>query len=907
MSSRSAAPFLFAVVAALATVTPIQAQQGTITGRVVDASSMRPLPAAQISVEGGYGALSDARGSFSFRLPAGQYDVRVDLIGYTSSSTSVTVTAGGTVDVDFSLLATAISLRGVVVTSDAARSERSTQSLPTAAQIATVDRIEVQAGATPVDYVKSMAGVDAIQTGITQSNTVTRGFNNVFSGALLVLTDNRYARVPSLRLNAFNMIPAPTLDIERVEVFLGPASALYGPNSANGVMHIITSNPIDKPGTTVSVSGGSQSIFSGAFRQNFRFSDKVGLKITGQYFQGEDFVYLDPVEEAAKLPPTDPDYNPLVGARDFDVERYSGEVRLDVRPWEGSTDGLKFTYGMNNLGSSIELTGIGAGQGYDWKYQFGQVQFERDGFFAQAFLNASDAGDSFLLRTGQPLIDMSTMAAAQAQYAFNLTSRAEVTTGFDYSKTTPKTGGTITGANEDMDETTELGGYLSATLSLAPTLDFTGALRLDDHEHLEDPVWSPRLGLVFTPKQGQALRATYNRAFSTPTTNNLFLDITAGQIPITTGINYRVQTLGVPTTGLTWNNQCAGGVNSYCMYSPFAPGTELPATGTALWDGVVVPFALQDPTLQAALGQLGITPQQFAQIVAGPTPADMGSNLLRFNSEDPSVPFVPDPGVSTLSRMKPTITNTYELGYQGLVANRVNFSVSVYRSEIQDFVGPLRVETPSVFLNGQDVASFVSQRLQGASVPGAVADQIGAGIAANAARVPLGTVAPDQRQSSDVILTYRNFGNVELWGTDIGFEAYATDALVINGSYSFVSEECFDVDEDGACSSAADIALNAPTNKGTLGARYMLPDLGLEFGARGRFSETFAMNSGVYVGQVDQFTVYDANVAWRVPSYDGLIVSLTVNNLSDNKHQEFIGAPEIGRMALVKLQYQFGN
>jgi iron complex outermembrane receptor protein len=87
----------------------------------------------------------------------------------------------------------------------------------------------------------------------------------------------------------------------------------------------------------------------------------------------------------------------------------------------------------------------------------------------------------------------------------------------------------------------------------------------------------------------------------------------------------------------------------------------------------------------------------------------------------------------------------------------------------------------------------------------------------------------------------------------------------------------------------------------------MLPDVGLEFGARGRFSEAFAMNSGVYVGQVQKFTVFDANVAWRVPSYDGLIVSLTVNNLADNKHQEFIGAPEIGRIGMLKLQYEFGN
>jgi iron complex outermembrane receptor protein len=343
------------------------------------------------------------------------------------------------------------------------------------------------------------------------------------------------------------------------------------------------------------------------------------------------------------------------------------------------------------------------------------------------------------------------------------------------------------------------------------------------------------------------------------------------------------------------------------MYSPFAPGVELPATGTLFWDDVVVPAALQDPQLQGALALLGLTPEEFAAIIGSPTPADMGSTLLRFNSENPDVPFVPDPGVTALDRMRPTITNTYEVGYEGLLASRVNLSVSVYRSEIEDFVGPLRVETPSVFLNGQDVATFVAGRLIGAGVPAGAAATIAANIAPTAARVPFGTVAPDQRPSEDVLLTYRNFGDVNLWGTDIGFEAYATEEFIISGSYSFVSEECFDVDDDGACTSAADIALNAPTNKGTLGARYLFPSSGLEVGARARYSEGFLMNSGVYVGAVEEYTVFDANVAWRVPGYDGLIASLTVRNLTDNEHQEFVGAPEIGRLALLKLQYGFGG
>ena len=698
------------------------------------------------------------------------------------------------------------------------------------------------------------------------------------------------------------MIPVPPLDVDRIEVVLGPASALYGPNSANGVMHIITKSPIDDPGTTVSFAGGNRSIFSGAFRQAFRFNEKAGLKVTGQYFRGNDFKFRDPAEVAT---PSDT----LIALRVFDAERYGGEARFDLRPWEGSEDGVTFTYGLNQLVNSIELTGIGAGQAKDWRYQYGQVQLRRSGFFGQAFFNASDAGDTYLLRTGQPIVDKSTLFGAQAQYAFSPAERVDLVAGVDFSQTTPKTEGTITGSNELVDETTELGGYVSSTVALSERLDLVGALRVDNHEHLDDPVWSPRVGLVFEPRAGHAFRATYNRAFSTPTTNNLFLDLIAGTIPVGP-VNYNIRTLGVPQTGLTWTDQCPGGVNSFCMYSPFAPGMQLPATGTALWDGVVVPGLVADPDVVAALALMGLTPATFATIVGSPTPADMTSVLGRFNPEDPeNTPFLPDSAaaVTSVGRILPTITTTFEVGYQALIADRFKLSVSVYRNQIKDFVGPLRVETPNVFLDGASVAGFVATRLIGAGVPAFAATPFAAAIAPNAAMIPLGTVVPDQRTNSDLILTYRNFGDVNLWGTDIGLEAYATEELVFTGSYSWVSKECFDFNADGNCSSSADIALNAPTNKGSVGFRYDDRATGLVFGARGRFAGEFPMNSGVYVGTLDGYTVFDANVGYRVPGYEGFIVSLTVNNVFDNRHQEFIGAPRMGAVGLLQVQYQLGG
>jgi outer membrane receptor for ferrienterochelin and colicins len=895
--------FLLFVAAMVWLPQPGVAQQGTIAGRVVDSDTNQPVQAAQVSVLGagrGQGTLTDAQGAFSLSLAPGSYSLAIQFIGYQEARVDgIAVTRGGTTSMTVSLVPMALALDPFSVTVSRGRSER-TSAAPAAVNVTTPEIIEETATTTPVDYVKGMPGVDVIQTGLNQSNTVTRGFNNVFSGALLVLTDNRYARVPSLRLNAYNMIPATPLDIERVEVVLGPAAALYGPNSASGVMHIITTSPIDKPGSSFSLTAGGRSIFQGVFRQAWNFNDKSGLKISGQYFRGNDFVYTDPVEVAAMNPS-----NPKIGARDFNSERFGGEIRYDLRPWDNPDDGIIATYGLNQVVSSIELTGIGAGQAKDWKYQFGQVRLNKGRLFAQAFLNKSNSGDTFLLRTGAPTIDQSKMFAAQVQYGFLLGDRIDLITGIDYSKTTPQTEGTITGSNENNDNTTEVGGYLQSTITLSDKLDLVGAIRVDKHEHLEDPVYSPRAALVVKPIPGHTFRATYNRAFSTPTTNNLFLDLTAANIPITPGVGYRVQTFGVPSTGFTWNESCAGGVQNFCMYSPFAPGQKMPATGAALWDAVLVPLALQDPTLTATLPLLGLTPESFAAIVGNPQPGELNSVLLRFNSENPSVPFVPDPGVSPLGRMRPTITTTYEAGYQGLIANRFKFSANVYSSKVRDFVGPLRVETPSVFLDGASVANYLVSRLSAVGIPVAVATQIAQGIAPTAATVPLGTVAPDQRPSSDLLLTYRNFGDVDFWGADFGMEFFLTDRLSVNGSYSYVSEECFDFNNDNSCSSSSDVALNAPTNKGSGGFRYDNKVSGISLAARIRYSDSFAMNSGVYVGTVDSYTVLDLNAAYRVPGYRGFIVSVTVNNFTDNLHQEFIGAPEMGRIGLLKVQYAF--
>jgi iron complex outermembrane receptor protein len=888
--------FGLAAVVALGS-TPLAAQQGTLQGRVVDSETGQPVATAQVTILGAGdqqagGLLTNAQGVFSVQLAPGGYSVVVQSVGYaTARADGVDITAGEVTELTIELESRAVQLNPIVVTGN----RNPEKALDSPSNVITVGRLRVQerAALTPVEAVKTLPGVDIVQSGLTQANVVTRGFNNVFSGALLVMTDYRYATVPSLRFNAFNMLPPNQFDVDRIEVLLGPAAALYGPNSANGVMHIITTSPIDDPSSTMSVAAGERSVFQTQFRTGYAFSERAGIKLSGSYFSGNDWEFVDPVE-VTERENADPG---LIGQerfdrianRDFNAERYGGEVRFDFRPDEGSE--LIVTAGANNLANSIELTGIGAGQADNWLYTYAQARFTKDRTFAQFFVNQSDAGDTYFLRTGLPVVDKSRTIVGQLQQGFDLGERVDVIGGLDLQFTEPRTEGTINGRNEDDDNIDEIGGYVQTEIALTDKVDLVGAARLDTHSELDDAIFSPRAALVFRPAENQNFRVSFNRAFSTPSTNNLFLDLVAGRIPLGGPLGYDVRTVGVPSTGFTFDNECAGGVSNLCMFSPFAPqgAGALPANAAPFWDGLV--------------GQFVPGPLQGLLEVGQNIGAAPGSTLRRFNQEQET--FLPDAGGPVdIERIQPTIYNNFEVGYKGVIGDKLLLSADVYSQQVTDFVGPLRTETPSVFFDPAEVQAFVSSRLGplvGSQVTPAQLEQIITGLAS----VPVGTVAPDQLGSSDILLTYRNFGDVDFWGSDIAFQYLATNQLSFSGSFSYVSEECFDFDNDGLCTSANDVSLNAPQYKGSLGARWSDRVSGLTLEGRGRYVDEFVMNSGVYIGTVESYTVFDANIGYQLPFAPQATVTLTGTNIFDNVRQEFVGAPEIGRLLLARLTWAF--
>jgi iron complex outermembrane receptor protein len=48
----------------------------------------------------------------------------------------------------------------------------------------------------------------------------------------------------------------------------------------------------------------------------------------------------------------------------------------------------------------------------------------------------------------------------------------------------------------------------------------------------------------------------------------------------------------------------------------------------------------------------------------------------------------------------------------------------------------------------------------------------------------------------------------------------------------------------------------------------------------------------------------DARLGYSFESVPGLRANLTVKNVLNNEHREFVGAPELGRFFMTRLTYQ---
>ncbi|MDW8020362.1 MAG: TonB-dependent receptor [Chloroherpetonaceae bacterium] len=276
---------------------PVFAQEyGTISGKVTDAKFGEPLPFVRIQVvDSKLGTVSQTDGRYSFRVPPGEYTLRVSSIGYAPQIAKVKVGAGETVVKDFVLVETFVQAQELVVTGTR-RSDRTVTESPAPIDIITAKEIR-QMGQVETNQI--------LQFLVPSYNfprpSITDGTDHVRPATLrgmgpdqvLVLLNGKRRHTSALvNVNGsigrgaaavdLNAIPASA--IERIEILRDGAAAQYGSDAISGVINIILKK--DAPSNVSAQFGqnleGDGRVLQADFSHSFRLSENGFLNLSGE-------------------------------------------------------------------------------------------------------------------------------------------------------------------------------------------------------------------------------------------------------------------------------------------------------------------------------------------------------------------------------------------------------------------------------------------------------------------------------------------------------------------------------------------------------------------------------------------------------------------------------------------------
>ena len=937
--------------------------QTTITGVVKDAKTGETLLGANIKVSGkALGTTTGLDGKFSLKLAdSPPFTIEISMLGFVAVSVEITK---NNQEVMVSLEEDATSLEEIVFS--ASRRRQKVQEAPASVSIITSkDILNSAAAVDPVMNLANIVGVQMQQQSANSINIEMRAGSGVFGTSTFPILDYRYLVTPSAGLFQSFQTGMSNIDIQRVEVVRGAASALYGPGVTSGVVHFMSKSPIDYPGTTVEMLGGSLSTTGMTVRHAFKNdNDKFGFKINVRYMKGSDFE-LDPVEDAdfiasqqttisqpaivnGRVDPTQPgetlltladlddngDGNPLA----TEYKNYSANVHLEFRPTDQTTAFLSAGF-ANGGGLFFNSQGAGYSQGNDYWVQ-GRVQ--SGGLFAQLYYNYNDGGDrenpTFLYASGLRQVAERNSLEAQLQYNFDVPKflNTNFTIGSDYRNSQSMTENTLYGINEDRDDYIITGAYLQGTSKITDKLELTYAGRYDKFNFIDEGAFAPRVAIVFKASENHTLRASFNKANTGPSALQQNIDfpvsvLAPGIADVWLSGQYAPQTFSSnPTIDLS------------------IPGLPDLPYGTQQFPLAYAYGAVAAPTLGALYGGLATNPflgvvQNFFSTYAGGTGGTgqlVGYNL--FNGE-------PMNDLVGTGRSQIETLNSFELGYKGLIANKLSIALDVYTYERKGFTQFTAIG-PTFNLVGADFANDLGAQVGAdfASSPGVTADveaiyaaqgwplsgipafgipssaatiaglaaasggafaQGGAGFDAQISGLYpiIGTVETTSVPQGDGLMHipagYRRFDGATRShvGADLAMEYFLNDDVTLWLNTSWVSQNEWipgESNDDGLPFSSY---LNSPKMKYRAGVQYSKEKV------RGAIAyqhdDAFYANQGLFSGDVQEKNLFDVNVGYNVS--ENLKLDLSATNVLDQKYRAFPNMPVIGRRTVLKLTFDY--
>ena len=504
-------------------VNPIK-EGNMIAGHVIVKGTEESIPFATVMILGtNRGAVSNEEGQFEFRkLAAGKYTLRVQVMGYKTQEKTITVSAEATSVVHFQMEEVSFTTDEVVVSAN--RNEVSRKAAPVVVNVMSAKLFET---VNSTDLAKSLN----FQSGLrVENNCQNCGFPQVRINGLegpysQILINSR--PIISALSGVYGLEQIPVNMIERVEVVRGGGSALFGANAVGGTINIITKDPINNSfqvaSTMSNMNGKSWEQYMGGNVSLVAKDNSYGIALYETYRNRNPYdADGDGFSELGKL-----NMNTF-GMRAYYRPNYFSRINVEYHTTnEFRRGGNKFNLQPHEADITEQTKHIinSGGVSYDryWgeKHKmsvYGSVQHtDRNSYYgAQKDMNAyGKTNDLTWVVGGMYVGNMDRCLFAPATF----------TGGVEYQSNSLHD--VMTGYHRDMQQDVRIaGGFVQNEWRLNRWTMLVGA-RLDKHNLIDHPIFSPRVNFLYKPNDNLQARLTYSTGFRAPQAYDEDLHVTA--------------------------------------------------------------------------------------------------------------------------------------------------------------------------------------------------------------------------------------------------------------------------------------------------------------------------------------------------------------------------------------------
>ncbi len=498
-----------------------QSQNYKVTGKVT--TQNEALAFANVYLEGtSKGVMTDENGYFEIKdISQGTYSILASFTGFKTKKKQITLTNGDIV-VDFSLINNNF-LDEVVVTGT--RTEKRRIDSPVIVNLINSETLEQVVATDLSEGLRFQPGL-RVEMDCQTCNYSQIRMNGLQGGYSQILINGRPIFSPLTGLYGLEQIPVNM--IERIEVVRGGVSALYGSSAIGGTVNVITKIP-KKNGYSMSYAyqnidgGADQSLINGnatVVSENYNSGATFFVsnrKRTAYDANGDNFSELPELKNTsfgvnAFFLPTENSKLEVNLSKLYEY-RFGGEIvdkpayltqQSEERDHHVLMGSLDYQYNFNEDKSSLIL-------------YYGGQRTDRDHYTG---INPDDA-DELTAFYADPPYGISEVITHQGG--------AQMNHKFDdfLGGTTVLTGGVeyiydyvfdeITSYNYLIDQTTKnLGVFVQNDWEISKDINFLAGFRLDEHNLVDDIVFSPRLSLMYKLEETTQFRVGWGTGFRAP-------------------------------------------------------------------------------------------------------------------------------------------------------------------------------------------------------------------------------------------------------------------------------------------------------------------------------------------------------------------------------------------------------